>query len=270
MPASSWIARPWPIGWATARPSCRPWPTASRGTSRPDRRCTPTTRRCRCSTPDASRPRRDDYGCWSGTSGHGAVRHRRPSPISIHRIALRGLLAASPPEIGSRASWPLIGEHAQALLAGCSGFLHADGYAGFDRLYEPAELASLTEVGCPPRSADGVPSRDRSEGRLAIDGRMPGASSTTSTPRPTRRSPGRRWSGSASSSRSRPRSTAMRRHAASPPATRNRCRNSTRSEPFSSNPSPRSARRAASPAPSATASPAGPHFAATPPTAASR
>ena len=41
-----------------------------------------------------------------------------------------------------------MGEHAQALLAGCTGFLHADGYAGFNRLYEPAELASLTEVGC--------------------------------------------------------------------------------------------------------------------------
>mgnify|MGYP001818034941 FL=1 len=40
------------------------------------------------------------------------------------------------------------GEHAQALLDGCTGFLHADGYAGFDRLYKPAKLASLNEVGC--------------------------------------------------------------------------------------------------------------------------
>ena len=40
------------------------------------------------------------------------------------------------------------GEHAQTLLDGCRGFLHADGYAGFNRLYEPAERALLTEVGC--------------------------------------------------------------------------------------------------------------------------
>jgi transposase len=39
-------------------------------------------------------------------------------------------------------------EHAQTLLAGCTGLLHADGYAGFNKLYEPAELATLTEVGC--------------------------------------------------------------------------------------------------------------------------
>jgi transposase len=26
--------------------------------------------------------------------------------------------------------------HAEALLAGCRGFLHADGYAGFERLYK--------------------------------------------------------------------------------------------------------------------------------------
>jgi len=40
------------------------------------------------------------------------------------------------------------GEHAQTLLQGCTGFLHADGYAGFNRLYEPAGLAPLTEIGC--------------------------------------------------------------------------------------------------------------------------
>ena len=35
--------------------------------------------------------------------------------------------------------------HAEALLAGCRGFLHADGYAGFERLYKPT-----TPAGEPP------------------------------------------------------------------------------------------------------------------------
>jgi transposase len=41
--------------------------------------------------------------------------------------------------------------HAEALLAGCRGFLHADGYAGFERLYKPFAPAGeppLTEVAC--------------------------------------------------------------------------------------------------------------------------
>ena len=64
----------------------------------------------------------------------------------------------------------MIGEHAQTLLDGCRGFLHADGYAGFAKLYVPAELAPLTEIGCPPRPAGRVPSRDRIDGLLAFDG----------------------------------------------------------------------------------------------------
>ena len=43
-------------------------------------------------------------------------------------------------------------ERAQALLEGCRGFLHADGYAGFGGLYEPdpktGAPAQLTEVAC--------------------------------------------------------------------------------------------------------------------------
>lgn len=54
----------------------------------------------------------------------------------------------APPAVSYLYSPDRKGEHAQALLQGCTGFLHADGYAGFNRLYEPAELASLTEVGC--------------------------------------------------------------------------------------------------------------------------
>jgi transposase len=43
------------------------------------------------------------------------------------------------------------GERAEALLGQCRGFLHADGYAGFQSLYIPdpkTELPRLTEVGC--------------------------------------------------------------------------------------------------------------------------
>jgi transposase len=43
------------------------------------------------------------------------------------------------------------GVHAEALLDGCHGFLHADGYAGFDTLYRPATPAGtprLIEVAC--------------------------------------------------------------------------------------------------------------------------
>jgi len=41
--------------------------------------------------------------------------------------------------------------HAEALLTGCRGFLHADGYAGFERLYKPIAPAGetpLIEVAC--------------------------------------------------------------------------------------------------------------------------
>ena len=43
-------------------------------------------------------------------------------------------------------------QHAHALLSGCRGHLHADGYAGFGRLYEPdaktGAAAPLIEVAC--------------------------------------------------------------------------------------------------------------------------
>ncbi|HZC16351.1 MAG TPA: IS66 family transposase [Caulobacteraceae bacterium] len=43
----------------------------------------------------------------------------------------------NPPAAYYRYSPDRKGEHAQALLASASGFLHADAYAGFDKLYEP-------------------------------------------------------------------------------------------------------------------------------------
>jgi len=43
------------------------------------------------------------------------------------------------------------GEHARRLLTGCQGFLHADAYAGFGKLYDPDPQTGqprLTEVAC--------------------------------------------------------------------------------------------------------------------------
>jgi transposase len=54
----------------------------------------------------------------------------------------------APPAVTYLYSPDRKGEHAQALLDGCRGFLHADGYAGFNRLYEPVGRAPLTEIAC--------------------------------------------------------------------------------------------------------------------------
>jgi transposase len=45
--------------------------------------------------------------------------------------------SSNPPAAYYRYSPDRKGEHAQTLLATASGFLHADAYAGFDKLYEP-------------------------------------------------------------------------------------------------------------------------------------
>jgi transposase len=45
--------------------------------------------------------------------------------------------SCNPPAAYYRYSPDRKGEHVQALLATASGFLHADAYAGFDKLYEP-------------------------------------------------------------------------------------------------------------------------------------
>src|SRR4051795_10049164 len=57
----------------------------------------------------------------------------------------------SPPAAFYRYSADRKGVHAEALLASCRGFLHADGYAGFDKLYVPTTLSgdpALIEVAC--------------------------------------------------------------------------------------------------------------------------
>jgi hypothetical protein len=47
----------------------------------------------------------------------------------------RGFGGAAPPAAFYRYSADRCAKHAQALLAGCRGFLHADGYAGFNNLF---------------------------------------------------------------------------------------------------------------------------------------
>ena len=51
------------------------------------RRCTPTTRRCRCSTPDVARPRPGDYGRTCAMIGRRPVAIRRRCGIATRRIA---------------------------------------------------------------------------------------------------------------------------------------------------------------------------------------
>jgi transposase len=56
-----------------------------------------------------------------------------------------------PPEVFYRYSADRKSEHAEELLAGCCGFLHADAYARFQNLYRPDSLngkARLMEVAC--------------------------------------------------------------------------------------------------------------------------
>ena len=59
--------------------------------------------------------------------------------------------STAPPAAFYRYSPDRKAEHAHALLAGCRGFLHADGYAGFADLYQPEPTTGvprLTEVAC--------------------------------------------------------------------------------------------------------------------------
>lgn len=59
--------------------------------------------------------------------------------------------SANPPAAYYQYSPDRKGEHAQALLKSCRGFLHADAYAGFDKLYAPdpeTGAPRLFEVAC--------------------------------------------------------------------------------------------------------------------------
>lgn len=59
--------------------------------------------------------------------------------------------SAIPPAVSYLYSPDRKSEHARRLLEGCGGYLHADGYAGFERLYAPdprTGQARLAEVAC--------------------------------------------------------------------------------------------------------------------------
>ena len=63
----------------------------------------------------------------------------------------RPFAGTAPPAAFYRYSPDRRGEHAEALLGSCRGFLHADGYAGFNSLFalDPKTgTARLTEVAC--------------------------------------------------------------------------------------------------------------------------
>ena len=137
--------------------------------------CTPTTRRCRCSTPAAARPRPAGSGSTCATTGPCGDRRRR-----------RLLYRYSPDRKG---------EHPRAHLKDFRGFLQADGYAGFDDLYE------ARRAGRPPH-------------RGRVLGPCPPQVLRRASRPAARRSPRRRSSASPSSTTSRPRSAAAARRAA--------------------------------------------------------
>ncbi len=120
--ASSWIARRWPTGWARRRGCSIRWSTRSAATCWRPRSCTPTTRRCRCCSPGAARPRPGGCGPTCATTGRPAA----PTPPG----GVVPLLAGSQGRCGPSNTW-----------AGFAGILQADGYAGFDQLYETGRIA---------------------------------------------------------------------------------------------------------------------------------
>ena len=110
--------------------------------------------------------------------------------------------SAKPPAAYYRYSPDRKGEHAQALLASVSGFLHADAYAGFDK-----PMSRIPRPGgrgfCPWRV-----------------GLTRGANSSMNTPEPGHRSRFRRWRRSAPSSPSSAGSTARAPRSGAPTASR--------------------------------------------------
>ena len=79
--------------------------------------CMPTTPPSRCSRLAWGRPKPVGSGLSFATSGPGARRVNRRRSITTRRISTA--------------------IHAKTLLGTCRGFLHADGYAGFETLYRP-------------------------------------------------------------------------------------------------------------------------------------
>ncbi len=181
--------------------------------------------------PGRGRPRPVDCGCWSGTSVPGAGPHRRPSVTSTRPTA--------------KAS--LRGRCSRAVAASCMPTAM------------PASTASTNPTRAAPRRWSRSPA-----------GLTAGGSCSRSTPRPVRRSPGRRSNGWPRCSRSRPRSTVMPPNIATPYARNARCHGSRTSGTSSPPVSPASAARARLQARSATVCRAGRRSAGSLTTAGSR
>ena len=124
--ASNSIAkRPWPTGWVSRCFCWIPWPRPSAATC--------TLGRCW---------RSDDTTLPVLAPGTGKTRTGRLWVVVRDE---RPFGSDVPPAAYYRYSPDRKGIHAQALLGRCRGFLHADGYAGFDSLYRPT-----TPDGAPP------------------------------------------------------------------------------------------------------------------------
>ena len=182
--------------------------------------------------------------------------------------------SAVPPAAFYRYSADRKGIHAEALLGTCRGFLHADGYAGFDKLYRPigpegeAVPRARRSRGRGGPEGEAVPRARRSWSRL-LAGAMCAASSSTCTTQPPRRSRSRPCSGSRRCSPSRPTSGGNRPTAAPPRANNWPGRCWTSCGHFSTPRSAGSAARARSPKRSVTRCRDGRRSAATPTTAGS-
>src|SRR5580698_4915562 len=128
--ASNSTAQPCPIGWARPPGCLIRWSRGSANTSLPPRRSMATTPRFRCWNQDLGGPRPDGFGVY--------VRDDRP---------FRG---EAPPAAAYFYSPDRSAKHPTAHMAAFTGFLQADGYAGFEALYDPARTkpGPITEVAC--------------------------------------------------------------------------------------------------------------------------
>ena len=106
---ASSTARRWPAGSTRATRCSTRWWRRSAATCWPAPRCTPTTRRCRCSIPAAAGPRPGGCGSTCATTDPAA--------------------STEPPAVWFRYSPDRKGEHPQQHLKHFRGILQADAYA---------------------------------------------------------------------------------------------------------------------------------------------
>jgi hypothetical protein len=228
VPASSWIARPWPIGWARARPCC------SLGRRHHPARQSGRSAACRRHAGAGARPGTpaNQDGPIMG-AGQGRATMGRPGAAGRHL----SLFARSQRRARAGAARRLQGLPARRRLCRLQQALRAGrtlaAHRGACWAHARRKLYDVHAATNSPLAREAL---ERIGQLFAIEAEIKG------------QDPAHRHRGPPE--RSLPKLDELRAS--------------------SSNPSPRSARRAAWPAPSATASPAGRRSAASPPTAASR